>query len=58
LRPLASDVAVGDPSKVFEIPARRLAELEPEVICFGHGPVLRKPELFQGFVAGARVAEK
>lgn len=27
--------------------ARRLAELEPAVVCFGHGPVLRDPARFQ-----------
>jgi hydroxyacylglutathione hydrolase len=31
--------------------ARRLAELEPSVICFGHGPPLRDSEHFQNFVA-------
>jgi len=33
--------------------ARRLAELEPEVICFGHGPPLRDPDRYQEFIAGA-----
>ena len=27
--------------------ARRLAALEPQVVCFGHGPPLRDPERFQ-----------
>lgn len=31
--------------------ARTLAALEPEVICFGHGPVLRDPDRFQEAVA-------
>ena len=31
--------------------ARKLAALRPEVICFGHGPVLRDPEAFQAAVA-------
>ncbi len=31
--------------------ARKLAALEPEVICFGHGPVLRDPDRFQEVVA-------
>jgi hydroxyacylglutathione hydrolase len=35
--------------------ARRLAALEPEVVCFGHGPPLRDPERFQRFVANAAV---
>lgn len=30
---------------------RKLAALEPEVVCFGHGPPLRRPELLQRFVA-------
>jgi hydroxyacylglutathione hydrolase len=34
--------------------ARRLAALEPEVVCFGHGPPLRDPARFQRFVATAR----
>ena len=29
--------------------ARRLAELEPEVVCFGHGPVLRDGQAFVDF---------
>ena len=33
--------------------ARRLAELEPELICFGHGPPLRDSKRFQEFVASA-----
>ncbi|MFT4050580.1 MAG: MBL fold metallo-hydrolase [Solirubrobacterales bacterium] len=31
--------------------ARRLAELRPEVVCFGHGPVLRDPDRFSAAVA-------
>lgn len=31
--------------------ARRLAELRPEVVCFGHGPVLRDPDKFAAAVA-------
>jgi glyoxylase-like metal-dependent hydrolase (beta-lactamase superfamily II) len=31
--------------------ARRLAELRPEVVCFGHGPVLRDPDAFSAAVA-------
>ena len=33
--------------------ARRLARLEPEIVCFGHGPPLRDPEQLQQFIAGA-----
>jgi hydroxyacylglutathione hydrolase len=29
---------------------RRLAELSPSLVCFGHGPPLRQPELLQKFV--------
>jgi hydroxyacylglutathione hydrolase len=35
--------------------ARRLAALEPAVICFGHGPPLYDGERFCEFVAGATV---
>ncbi len=31
--------------------ARRLAALEPELVCFGHGPPLRDPDKLSGFVA-------
>jgi glyoxylase-like metal-dependent hydrolase (beta-lactamase superfamily II) len=30
--------------------ALRLSELEPRVVCFGHGPPLRDPRKFQAFV--------
>jgi hydroxyacylglutathione hydrolase len=36
--------------------ARRLAALEPELVCFGHGPPLRDPARFQRFVSAARVS--
>jgi hydroxyacylglutathione hydrolase len=32
--------------------ARRLAELQPALVCFGHGPPLRDPEELAKFVAG------
>jgi glyoxylase-like metal-dependent hydrolase (beta-lactamase superfamily II) len=32
--------------------ARRLAELRPEVVCFGHGPALRDANLLKRFLAG------
>lgn len=32
--------------------ARRLAELEPSLICFGHGPPLRDTAKFTSFIAG------
>lgn len=31
--------------------ARRVADLEPDVVCFGHGPPLRDGDRFQDFVA-------
>ncbi|HEX9108818.1 MAG TPA: hypothetical protein VF832_16345, partial [Longimicrobiales bacterium] len=31
---------------------RRLAALEPRVVCFGHGPPCLDAERFQAFVAG------
>lgn len=43
-----------DPQQNLES-ARRLAALEPEVICFGHGPPLHNGERFCEFVAGASV---
>src|SRR3954447_11865371 len=30
--------------------AARMAELEPRLVCFGHGPPLRRPELLRRFV--------
>lgn len=35
---------------------RRLADLEPELICFGHGAPLGDAEVFQAFVGGVRVS--
>ncbi len=32
--------------------ARRLAALEPELVCFGHGPPLRDPQELADFIAG------
>jgi hydroxyacylglutathione hydrolase len=32
--------------------ARKLAALEPELVCFGHGPPLRDPRKLADFVAG------
>ena len=32
--------------------ARRIAELEPELVCFGHGPPLRDPRKLSEFAAG------
>ncbi|HUA73923.1 MAG TPA: MBL fold metallo-hydrolase [Solirubrobacteraceae bacterium] len=33
------------------VSARRLAALEPELVCFGHGPPLRDPRALREFVA-------
>ncbi|HEX2015632.1 MAG TPA: MBL fold metallo-hydrolase [Solirubrobacteraceae bacterium] len=40
-----------DPARNRES-ARRVAELAPELVCFGHGPPLRDPERLSRFVAG------
>lgn len=32
--------------------ARRLADLEPSLVCFGHGPPLRDPGRFAAFIRG------
>jgi hydroxyacylglutathione hydrolase len=39
-----------DPARNRES-ARRLAELEPALVCFGHGPPLRDPQALTAFVA-------
>jgi glyoxylase-like metal-dependent hydrolase (beta-lactamase superfamily II) len=38
-----------DPARNRES-ARRLAELSPRLVCFGHGPPLRNPERLRAFV--------
>jgi hydroxyacylglutathione hydrolase len=40
-----------DPARNRES-ARRVAELEPALVCFGHGPPLRDPRKLSEFVAG------
>jgi hydroxyacylglutathione hydrolase len=40
-----------DPARNRES-ARRIAELEPALVCFGHGPPLRNPRKLSEFVAG------
>jgi hydroxyacylglutathione hydrolase len=40
-----------DPARNLES-ARRLAELEPAVVCFGHGPPLRDTRAFVDFASG------
>jgi glyoxylase-like metal-dependent hydrolase (beta-lactamase superfamily II) len=49
---LAAKLMTPDPAENLAS-ARRLADLEPEVVCFGHGPPLRDPERFQHFIAAA-----
>jgi hydroxyacylglutathione hydrolase len=39
-----------DPARNRES-ARRLAALEPELVCFGHGPPLRDPAKLSEFIA-------
>jgi hydroxyacylglutathione hydrolase len=62
LNPATGRPSLGLPPNVFTPDpeqnlrsARKLAELEPELICFGHGPPLRDGRAFREFVAGARV---
>jgi hydroxyacylglutathione hydrolase len=43
-----------DPERNLES-ARRLAQLEPSIVCFGHGPPLRDGARFREFVARARI---
>jgi hydroxyacylglutathione hydrolase len=52
---LPPDVLTTDPERNL-ISARRLAALEPRVVCFGHGPPLRDPERLQRFVAATAAA--
>ena len=47
-----------EPERIFSLDpamnrrsAARLAELEPRLVCFGHGPPLRRPDLLRRFVA-------
>jgi glyoxylase-like metal-dependent hydrolase (beta-lactamase superfamily II) len=55
---LTSRRGLQEPPKVFtpdparnRQSARRLAALEPELVCFGHGPPLRDPQELRDFVA-------
>lgn len=43
--------AVNERPELVSDAIRRLAELRPRVVCFGHGPVLRDPERLQRFAA-------
>jgi glyoxylase-like metal-dependent hydrolase (beta-lactamase superfamily II) len=44
-------MSCNDPARNRES-ARRLAALEPELVCFGHGPPLRDPRKFADVIAG------
>jgi hydroxyacylglutathione hydrolase len=44
-------IFTADPARNRES-ARRVAELEPALVCFGHGPPLRNPRKLGRFVAG------
>jgi hydroxyacylglutathione hydrolase len=45
------DIFTPDPAR-NRTSARRLAELEPALVCFGHGAPLRDPQKLKRFVAG------
>jgi hydroxyacylglutathione hydrolase len=60
---LTTAVGLHQPPNIFtyDIPLnreseRRLAELDPAVACFGHGPPLRDPAAIRAFVAGLPAA--
>jgi hydroxyacylglutathione hydrolase len=44
-------IFTADPARNRES-ARRVAELQPALVCFGHGPPLRNPHKLSRFVAG------
>lgn len=46
--------AVNEHPELVNDAIRKLAELRPRVVCFGHGPVLRDPERLQRFAARLR----
>jgi glyoxylase-like metal-dependent hydrolase (beta-lactamase superfamily II) len=48
---LPPEVFTADPARNLES-VRRIAELEPALVCFGHGPPLRDPEKLRTFVDG------
>ncbi|SRR5713226_3013798 len=45
------DLVNEEPRKVNDA-IRKVAELRPRIVCFGHGPVLRDPDRLQRFAAG------
>lgn len=52
---LPPDMLTPDPALNLQS-ARRLAALEPAIVCFGHGPPLREAALLQEFVARVEIA--
>jgi hydroxyacylglutathione hydrolase len=55
---LTGQPGLREPPRVFSIDpalnrdsARKLLSLQPSVVCFGHGPPLRAPEVLERFVA-------
>ncbi len=59
VNPLTGMPALHEPPRAFtpdpalnRESARRLAALEPALVCFGHGPPLREPEKLRRFAAG------
>jgi hydroxyacylglutathione hydrolase len=58
LNPLSMKAGLREPPRVLTLDpaqnrdsARKVAELEPELVLFGHGPALRSSEAFTWFVA-------
>jgi len=56
---LTSRTILAEPPALFSVDAaenrrsvRRLAELKPSLVCFGHGPPLRDPRALERFAAG------
>lgn len=56
--PITQQPGLREPARRFTLDpaqnrrsARKLAQLQPRLICFGHGPPLRDPAQFQDFVA-------
>ncbi len=58
VNPLTGKVGLAEPPVVFTVDReenrrsiRKLAQLRPSLVCFGHGPVLRDMEQLDRFVA-------
>ena len=55
--PVTNEVALAEPDDIYTVDPprnresiRRLAALDPRVLCFGHGPALTDPDLLHAFV--------